>query len=96
VEMDTGNKPVLWVLIEAAVLVLYGVVAALQPISEFGCVSMPLVAASSSPLPRVGRRYRDGFRLERYALPSPLVCVVADTLGISWAIITKGTLTFPA
>jgi small multidrug resistance family-3 protein len=32
------NKPVLWVIIGAAVLVLYGVVAALQPISEFGRV----------------------------------------------------------
>jgi small multidrug resistance family-3 protein len=32
------NKPLLWVLVGAVVLALYGVVAALQPISEFGRV----------------------------------------------------------
>jgi small multidrug resistance family-3 protein len=32
------HKPLLWALLEAAILVTYGVVAALQPISEFGRV----------------------------------------------------------
>jgi small multidrug resistance family-3 protein len=32
------NKPLLWALVGAVVLALYGVVAALQPISEFGRV----------------------------------------------------------
>ena len=32
------HKPVLWALLGAAVLAAYGVVAALQPISEFGRV----------------------------------------------------------
>ena len=33
------NKPLAWVLLGAAILAAYGVVAALQPISEFGRVS---------------------------------------------------------
>jgi small multidrug resistance family-3 protein len=32
------HKPLLWALVGAAILTVYGVVAALQPISEFGRV----------------------------------------------------------
>ena len=32
------HKPLLWALVGAAILAVYGVVAALQPISEFGQV----------------------------------------------------------
>jgi small multidrug resistance family-3 protein len=43
------SKPLFWALLGAAILAAYGIVAALQPISEFGR-STPPTAASSSPV----------------------------------------------
>ncbi len=47
------HRPLAWTLVGAAVLALYGVVAALQPIPEFGRVYAP-TAGSSSPWPSPG------------------------------------------
>jgi small multidrug resistance family-3 protein len=41
------HKPLAWALLGALVLAAYGVVAALQPISEFGWVYLPIAACSS-------------------------------------------------
>src|SRR5215208_6607343 len=47
------HKPLAWALLGALVLAAYGVVAALQPISEFGGCT-PRTAASSSRWPCYG------------------------------------------
>jgi hypothetical protein len=46
-----------WAILGAVVLVLYGVVATLQPIPEFGWVYARPTAASSSSSPSSGPRY---------------------------------------
>ena len=43
------SKPLFWILLGAVILAAYGVVAALQPISEFGQVYTAYGGISSSP-----------------------------------------------
>ena len=69
------NRPVFWGVLGAAVLALYGVVAALQPIPEFGRVyaaygGVFIVAALLWGVAL------DGFRPDRYDLLGAAVCVV--------------------
>lgn len=69
------NKPVLWALLGAAILALYGVVAALQPIPEFGRV----YAAYGGVFIALALAWGvlvDGFRPDRYDLLGALICVV--------------------
>jgi small multidrug resistance family-3 protein len=69
------HKPILWALIGAAVLALYGVVAALQPITEFGRV----YAAYGGIFVAMSFAWGivvDGFRPDRYDLLGALICVV--------------------
>jgi small multidrug resistance family-3 protein len=69
------HRPVAWALVGAAVLALYGVVAALQPISEFGRV----YAAYGGVFIVLALAWGvlvDGFRPDRYDLLGALICVV--------------------
>ena len=68
------NKPVLWALMGAGTLVLYGLVAALQPITEFGRV----YAAYGGVFVAMSLAWGvavDGFRPDRYDLLGALICV---------------------
>jgi small multidrug resistance family-3 protein len=69
------HKPLLWALIGAAVLVAYGVVAAMQPISEFGRV----YAAYGGIFIALSLAWGiivDGFRPDRWDLLGATICIV--------------------
>ncbi len=69
------SRPALWALVGAVVLVLYGVVAALQPITEFGRV----YAAYGGVFIVLSIAWGvalDGFRPDRYDLLGAVICVV--------------------
>lgn len=76
------NKPLAWALLGAAILAAYGVVAALQPIPEFGRVYAAYggVFIALALLWGVGV---DGFRPDRYDLLGALVCVVGVLLMVA-------------
>jgi small multidrug resistance family-3 protein len=80
------NKPLLWALVGAVVLALYGVVAALQPISEFGRV-YAAYGGIFIALSLAWGVFVDGFRPDRYDLLGALICIagvivmVAPTRG---------------
>ncbi len=68
------HKPLAWVLVGAVVLALYGVVAALQPIPEFGRV----YAAYGGVFIALSLAWGvavDGFRPDRYDLLGAFICV---------------------
>ena len=68
------HKPLTWALFGAAILAAYGVVAALQPISEFGRV----YAAYGGIFIALSLKWGiivDGFRPDRYDLLGTLMCV---------------------
>lgn len=69
------HKPLFWALAGAAVLALYGVVAALQPISRFGWV----YAAYDGIFMALSLAWGvtvDGFRPDRYDLLGALIFVI--------------------
>ena len=68
------HKPLLWALLGAAILAAYGVVAALQPISEFRR-GTPLTAVSLHVGVGLGVVV-DGFRPDRWDLLGAAVCIV--------------------
>lgn len=73
-----GGRPLAWALLGAVILALYGVVAALQPIPEFGRV----YAAYGGVFVAMALAWGvvvDGFRPDRYDLLGALV-VVAGVL----------------
>jgi small multidrug resistance family-3 protein len=80
------NKPLLWALVGAVVLALYGVVAALQPISEFGRV-YAAYGGIFIALSLAWGVFVDGIRPDRYDLLGALICIadvvvmVAPTRG---------------
>ncbi len=76
------NKPVLWVIIGAAVLVLYGVVAALQPISEFGRVYAAYGGVFIA-LALLWGIVVDGFRPDRYDLLGVLICIAGVVVMVA-------------
>ncbi len=68
------HKPLAWALVGAVVLALYGVVAALQPIPEFGRV----YAAYGGVFIALALAWGvllDGFRPDRYDLLGALICI---------------------
>ena len=69
------HKPVAWALIGAVVLAAYGVVAALQPISEFGRVYAAYGGVFIA-LALVWGVLVDGFRPDRWDLLGASICVV--------------------
>ncbi len=68
------HKPLAWALVGAAVLALYGVVAALQPITEFGRVYAAYGGVFIA-LALVWGVIIDGFRPDRYDLLGALICI---------------------
>lgn len=69
------SKPLVWAVLGAVVLSTYGVVAALQPIPEFGRV----YAAYGGVFIALALTWGilvDGFRPDRYDLLGAMVCVV--------------------
>lgn len=68
------HRPLAWALVGALVLALYGVVAALQPIPEFGRV----YAAYGGIFIALALAWGvlvDGFRPDRYDLLGALICI---------------------
>lgn len=76
------SKPVVWALAGAAILVMYGVIAALQPITEFGRVYAAYggIFIALSLLWGVAV---DGFRPDRYDLLGALICVVGVVVMVA-------------
>ena len=69
------HRPVAWALIGALVLAAYGVVAALQPISEFGMVYAAYGGVFIA-LALLWGVLVDGFRPDRWDLLGASICVV--------------------
>lgn len=69
------HKPLLWALLGAAILAAYGVVAALQPIAEFGRV-YAAYGGIFIALALVWGIVVDGFRPDRWDLLGAAVCIV--------------------
>ncbi|HZG62685.1 MAG TPA: YnfA family protein [Rubrobacteraceae bacterium] len=69
------HKPLLWALLGAAILAAYGVVAALQPISEFGRVYAAYGGVFIA-LALLWGIVVDGFRPDRWDLLGAAICVV--------------------
>ena len=73
------NKPLLWAFFGALVLTLYGVVAALQPIGEFGRV-YAAYGGIFIVLAIVWGVVVDGFRPDRYDLLGALVALAGAAI----------------
>ncbi len=69
------SKPLAWALVGAVILALYGVVAALQPLTEFGRV-YAAYGGIFIALALVWGVLVDGFRPDRYDLLGALICVM--------------------
>jgi small multidrug resistance family-3 protein len=74
------HKPLAWALLGAAILAAYGVVAALQPISEFGRV---YAAYGVSFIALAWGIIVDGFRSDRWDLLGALICVVSVVVMVA-------------
>lgn len=68
------HKPFAWALLGALILAAYGVVAALQPISEFGRVYAAYGGVFIA-LALLSGVLVDGFRPDRYDMLGALICV---------------------
>jgi small multidrug resistance family-3 protein len=76
------SKPLFWALFGAAILAAYGIVAALQPISEFGRV----YAAYGGIFIALSLAWGvvvDGFRPDRYDLLGALICVTGVVIMVA-------------
>jgi small multidrug resistance family-3 protein len=76
------HKPLAWALLGALVLAAYGVVAALQPISEFGRV----YAAYGGVFIALALAWGvvvDGFRPDRWDLLGALICVIGVVVMVA-------------
>lgn len=76
------HKPLAWALLGAAILAANGVVAALQPISEFGRV----YAAYGDIFIALALLWGvvvDGFRPDRWDLLGPAICVVGMVVMVA-------------
>lgn len=67
------GKPIVWAVVGAGILALYGVVAALQPISEFGRV-YAAYGGIFIALSLAWGMVVDGFRPDRYDLLGAIIC----------------------
>ncbi len=69
------HKPLLWALLGAAILAAYGVVAALQPITEFGRVYVAYGGIFIT-LSLAWDIVVDGFRPDKWDLVGAAICIV--------------------
>ena len=69
------HKPLLWALVGGLILAAYGVVTALQPITEFGR-TYAAYGGVFIALALVWEIVVDGFRPDRYDVLGALICVV--------------------
>ncbi len=76
------HKPLLWALIGAVVLALYGVVAALQPIIEFGRV-YAAYGGVFIVLALAWGVFVDGFKPDRYDLLGALICIAGVAVMVA-------------
>jgi drug/metabolite transporter superfamily protein YnfA len=83
-----SSKPLLWALVGAAILAVYGVVAALQPISEFGRV----YAAYGGIFIGLSLAWGiivDGFRPDKRDLLGAAICIVGEARAAVEALFTR-------
>lgn len=76
------SRPLTWAVLGAAILALYGVVAALQPITEFGRV----YAAYGGVFIALALAWGvlvDGFRPDRYDLLGALICIAGVAVMVT-------------
>ncbi len=76
------HKPLLWALVGGLILAAYGVVAALQPISEFGR-TYAAYGGVFIALALVWGMVIDGFRPDRYDVLGALICVVGVVVMVA-------------
>ncbi len=76
------HKPLLWALVGGLILAAYGVVAALQPISEFGR-TYAAYGGVFIALALVWGMVIDGFRPDRYDVLGALICVVGVVIMVA-------------
>ena len=76
------HKPVLWALLGAVILAAYGVVAALQPITEFGRVYAAYGGIFIALLLAWGIVV-DGFRPDRWDLLGATICIVGVVVMVA-------------
>ena len=76
------HKPLLWVLVGGLILAAYGVVAALQPITEFGR-TYAAYGGVFIALALVWGVVIDGFRPDRYDVLGALICVVGVVVMVT-------------
>jgi small multidrug resistance family-3 protein len=76
------HKPLLWVLLGAVILAAYGVVAALQPISEFGRV-YAAYGGIFIALSLLWGILVDGFRPDGWDLLGSTICVVGVVVMVA-------------
>jgi small multidrug resistance family-3 protein len=76
------HKPLLWVLLGAVILAAYGVVAALQPISEFGRV-YAAYGGIFIALSLLWGILVDGFRPDRWDLLGSTICEVGVVVMVA-------------
>jgi small multidrug resistance family-3 protein len=76
------HKPLAWALLRATILAAYGVVAALQPISEFGRV-YAAYGGIFIALALLWGILVDGFRPDRWDLLGATICVVGAVVMVA-------------
>jgi small multidrug resistance family-3 protein len=76
------HKPLLWAVLGAAILAAYGVVAALQPISEFGRV-YAAYGGIFIALALLWGIVVDGFEPDRWDLLGAAICIVGALLMVA-------------
>ena len=76
------HKPIQWALAGGLILAVYGVVAALQPISEFGR-TYAAYGGIFIALALVWGIVVDGFRPDRYDVLGALICVVGVVIMVT-------------
>lgn len=76
------HKPLSWALVGGLILAAYGVVAALQPITEFGR-TYAAYGGVFIALALVWGMVIDGFRPDRYDVLGALICVVGVVVMVA-------------
>ncbi len=76
------SRPLTWVVLGALILAAYGVVAALQPIPEFGWVYAAYGGVFIA-LALLWGIVMDGFRPDRWDLMGALICIVGVVVMVA-------------